>query len=473
MMLPEAFNVDFTQAEVDFVIPAIDEDLPLCIDPFLLYKSRDESLRTLHGRLVSMFNSAIGLFRSGRLDEFYKLIDFPEVNEIGFGYSEGAIRGSGLGQHLNRLLADTLAASEPLKERGLRHVEELQLVSLGIGADRVSDIAANALKLYLVGYTRTQAELWNIPLESSVPVHHYFDFEEFAWRDAYFDLPRNPLNGMPLLLVPRRVVRLLPWINFEDYTATDFSMFLRSGAGKGWSKFSGMPRGRRTIPNKAEVIQVTRSNIKLIDNYVARKERESAKALPAYVTEMDLGPPVKPKADEFIGRLAEIPTGTASASSYQRLVYEMVNYLFEPELTDGELEVRTLEGTERRDIIYTNESEASFWQYVRLSYGSPLVLFEVKNVEQLEMEHMNQIATYLGARLGMLGFLVTRHAPTENIVRKAYSVYNDSPAQPRKIILVLSDEDLGIMLRSKDSGGTPTPTQYVQRKYRDFRTKCQ
>ena len=42
MLLTEAFGLNFTQSEVDFVIPRFDQDLPLCIDPFLLYKSRDE-----------------------------------------------------------------------------------------------------------------------------------------------------------------------------------------------------------------------------------------------------------------------------------------------------------------------------------------------------------------------------------------------------------------------------------------------
>ena len=63
MLITEAFRLNFTQGEVDFVIPQLDEDLPLCIDPFLLYKSRDDKLRTLHNQLLSLFDNAIGLFR--------------------------------------------------------------------------------------------------------------------------------------------------------------------------------------------------------------------------------------------------------------------------------------------------------------------------------------------------------------------------------------------------------------------------
>ncbi len=117
MLLTKAFNLTFTQSEVDFVIPRLDQDLPLCIDPFLLYKSRDETLHRLHGQLLTLFNNSVVLFREGKRKEMNEIIDFPEVNEIGFGYSEDSVKGSGLGSYLNKLLADTLVASEPLQER--------------------------------------------------------------------------------------------------------------------------------------------------------------------------------------------------------------------------------------------------------------------------------------------------------------------------------------------------------------------
>jgi len=473
MLLTKAFNLTFTQSEVDFVIPRLDQDLPLCIDPFLLYKSRDEALRHLHEQLITLFNNSVVLFREGKRTEMDKIIDFPEVSEIGFGYSEASVRGSGLGSYLNKLLADTLAASEPLQERGLRHIEELQLVSIGIAADRVSDIAANALKSFLIEYTQKQASLWSIPLESSLPVSHYFDFEEYAWRDGYFDLPRNIITGLPILLVPRRMVRLLPWINLDDYATSEFKLFLRSTARGNWSKFTGGAQVKRTVPDKTAIVKTTRSNLKLLDEYINRKEKDARNALPVFVDREDLGLPTRPMAEEFIERLSSIPTGLAQAKEFQRITYEIINYLFEPELTDGEMEVRTIEGTERRDIIYTNESDTSFWQYVRLNYGSPLVMFEIKNVAALEFEHINQTASYLGARLGMLGLIVTRHSPSENVIRKTYTIYNDTPNTPRKTILILEDADLATMLRNKDTGQSPTPTQYIQRKYRDFRTRVQ
>ena len=162
--LPAAFNLSFTQSEVDFVVPDLAVDLRLGIDPFLLFKSRDPRLQRLHTMLISLFERAIQCYRDGDVQAMDYLIDFPEVNEIGFGYTRTSIGGSGLGRYLNRALADILGATDALRTVPLRHVEELQLLSPGIGPDRVSDIAANILKRFLVEYTQEQATLWHVPL---------------------------------------------------------------------------------------------------------------------------------------------------------------------------------------------------------------------------------------------------------------------------------------------------------------------
>lgn len=471
MRLPEAFGIKLAQSEVDFVIPDLSTDLPLCIDPFLLYKSRDPAMREMHGRLVSLFNQGVAAFREGRRAELDRLIDFPEVNEIGFGYSADKIQGSGLGLHLNRLLAETLAASEPLQERGLRHIEELQLVSLGVGPDRVSDIAANALKSYLIDYTRRQAELWGIPITAGVPVAHYFDFEDWEWSDGYFDLPRNPVSGLPILLVPRRIVRMLPWINYDDYESSDIKMFLNPPARSRTPRYPGMPKTPRISADKWEVVNLTRSTLSLLDHYISRKEREGAKVEPVLGPDQAADAADRQLGEEFVARLKALPTGQAAAGDYQRLVFEILNYLFEPELTDGEMEVATFLQTERRDIIYLNEAERSFWQYVRATYGSPLVMFEIKNVAQLELEHVNQTATYLGARIGMLGFIVTRKSAGENIVRKTYAIYNDTPSLPRRMVLIVTDSDLDSMIRLRQDG--KSPVKYIQGLYQSFRKRVQ
>jgi hypothetical protein len=469
--LPAVFGLALDQSEVDFVVPDLANDLPLCIDPFLLFKSKDPRLRELQKELLAIFAQGFQLHREGQRRDLDRLIDFPEVNEIGFGYTRQGIHGSGLGFHLNALLAETLASSEELQQRGLRHIEELQLVSIGVSADRVSDIAASVLKSYLIDYTREQAALWNIPIERSVPVNHYFDAADMEWADGYFDLPRNPISGLPILLVPRRIVRQLPWINYDDFLRHEVRLFLNPRGATRAPRYPGMAKERRLELAKKEVVTLTREHIVVLDRYVERKEQEGADALPALGPSQPSINAERKVVEDFRACLSQIPTGTKASGDYQRLVFEIVNFLFEPELTDGRMEEQTYLKTERRDIIYTNESDRSFWQYIRQTYASTLVMFEVKNVSELERGHINQVAGYLGARLGMFGVIATREPAPMNIVRKTYVIYNDTPSMPRKIILVLSDADLLAMMQQKLAGADPT--KHVQRIYRDFMTSVQ
>lgn len=465
--LPAAFGIQLAQSEVDFVVPDLATDLPICIDPFLLFKSRDASLRQFHEQLVGLFTFAFELHGRGDRETLDRLISFPEVNEIGFGYSNAAIRGSGLGWHLSQLLIDLLEASEEVRIRGLRHIEELQLLSVGVGPDRVSDIAANVLKLHLIDYTRAQAELWGIPLTAAVPVRHYFDSEDMEWRDGYFDLPLNPLSQQPILLVPRRMVRLLPWINYGDFYASEARLLLPPRPRM--PRHPGMTKQTRHAIAKGELVDRVRMNTSVLDQYVSRKENAAQHAVPI-LQDPDLGE-LRATGTSLAERLDTTASGTADAAGYQRLVYEILNFAFEPDLTAGEMEVATHLGTERRDIVYWNEAEHSFWRYVRTEYHSPLVMFECKNTPELTNEHVNQVATYLGARLGMLGLIVTRNPPSEAVTRKAYSVYNDSPALPRKIILIVSDELLRRLIAAKSNGQAATPV--IQELYRQFRQAVQ
>ncbi|MDQ5825061.1 MAG: hypothetical protein M3441_12765 [Chloroflexota bacterium] len=470
-LLSDSLGVSLAQLQVDFVIPNLVNDLPLCIDPFLLFKSKDLGLRELHGHIVSIFNQAINWFRQGHIRELQRLIDFPEVNEIGLGYSEGGIRGSGLGIQMNQLLIGTLRVSEPLQERGLKHVEELQLVTIGVGADRISDIVGNILKSYLIEYTQRQCDIWKIPLTKNLPINHYFDFVDWQWTDGYFDLPLNPHNGRPILLVPRRIVRLLPWINYDDYLRTDYRLFLRPSSRTRHPRYPGMPKSARLEASKSDVVRVTQQQVQLLDQYIGRKEREGGNAAPELVDDSHWGEVERRLGDELSARLVTIPSGSTGATLYQQWVYEVLNYLFEPELTDGSLEVETFLGTERRDIIYTNEAETSFWAFVRNTYATPVIMFEVKNVQELQLDHVNQTAAYLGARLGMLGFIVTRNAAGANIERKVYTIYNDSPTIPKKLILIMNDEDLLSMIKLKQEN--EAPVRYIQRLYRKFVTSVQ
>ena len=212
---------------------------------------------------------------------------------------------------------------------------------------------------------------------------------------------------------------------------------------------------------------MTRTEIERIDRYISAKEEAYEEAQPSsnYIDTSQ----ITIEVGKFKKQLDQLKSGREDAGKYQRVVLEILNFLFNPELIDGELEVETLEGTERRDIVFTNDSDQSFWSYLRAEHSSIFIMFEVKNTESINNIYLNQVATYLGDRLGRLGFMVTRNALQEAQERKAFSIYNDSI--PRKIILTLCDTDLCYMLDMKCRGNDPM--RHIQKLYRTFRTKVQ
>lgn len=450
-----------SQFEVDFVIPKLGVDLPLGIDPFLLFKSRDPVFKKLHDDIIRVFSEAVDRLKANRQGEVSQLLQFPEVSEVGLGYTTSSKRGSGIGSFLSDLIVDTLHKSPLMLERGLKHIEELQLVSVGIGADRISDITANIIKMFLIEYTQKQCGIWDIPIVSGVPVEHIFDVDRWDWVDMYCDLPVNPIDNSAILLVPRRIVRSLPWINYGDFVKLEFASFLRASATKAKGDNSG--KGFE----KKEIVAVSRKEIDRVDRYITKKEESSFEAQPSSVD--DGMASFKEEADLLKRRLAAIPTGRERAADYQKAVLEVLNFLFMPELIDGEMEVETADGTERRDIIFTNDSDQTFWNYIRNEHSALLLMFEVKNSTEVHAPALNQTATYLGDRLGRIGFIVSRLPLGDSQTKKAFSIYNDS--QPRKIILFLSDRDLEFMLDIKVKGGNPM--RHIQQLYRSFRTSVQ
>jgi hypothetical protein len=449
---------ELRQLEVDFVIPRLAGDLPLCIDPFLLYKSRDQELRNLHVAIVSHFAEGVRALAKGNEEEAKRILDFPEAAEIGFGYGATDKRGSGLGSLLTNLLINSLRLSPAIMERGIRHVEEMQLISPGIGPDRVGDIASNILKEYLIEYTQRQCAIHGLPTRQNVPVGHIYDATERIWRDGYYDLPINQNDGGPMLLVPRRIVRQLPWINYDNFVKTEFRAYLEAK--------KRLPSRRVEELSKAEVTSTSRSEPTIIDAYVKQKEQRAAEAQPIL-------PPLRDDTNEtgerLLAQLSATPPGQSTAAAYQRLVLDILTFVFCPDLIDGRLEERTIDGTERRDIIFTNDSDSTFFDYVRTAHDSLLIMFEVKNTNELEMAALNQSATYLGDRVGRLGYIVTRKPAGDNILRKQMAIFNDS--NPRKVLLILSDSDLRdlINIRVQDL----SPITWAQKHYRNFRTAAQ
>ena len=86
--LTDFHGVHLAQAELAFAIPHFDEDVPLYLDPFLLWASPSQQDQALHTSLINAFNQVGNAFGSGNEDiAIETLIRASECDEVGLGSS--------------------------------------------------------------------------------------------------------------------------------------------------------------------------------------------------------------------------------------------------------------------------------------------------------------------------------------------------------------------------------------------------
>jgi hypothetical protein len=86
--LTDYYGIAAPQASLDFAIPFFNEDIPLYVDPFLLWRYPSQVDQGLHTSLINSFNHLGYLARRGNRDEAVAaLILASECDEVGLGSS--------------------------------------------------------------------------------------------------------------------------------------------------------------------------------------------------------------------------------------------------------------------------------------------------------------------------------------------------------------------------------------------------
>lgn len=201
-------------------------DLPLFIDPFLLFNSRKRRYRELHDGIIRYLRflkdkSAAGPVAPGLVSAWYR---FPEVRQTWFGFSADTNRGHGLGLRfadaLNKNLHEVFQNFGNERITRGSHLEKLCLVKEGVGRDNISDFTTNLILGYLCEYTETFTRENVAPeLRQTVSVRKVrFNYDTESWESGRYDLPW--LGKDFVLLVPANLLtRDDTWINKNDLVA--------------------------------------------------------------------------------------------------------------------------------------------------------------------------------------------------------------------------------------------------------------
>jgi len=163
--LNDYHNLPFTQEEVDFAIPFLDEDIPLYLDPFLLWKSPSQQDNSLHTTIISSFNYLGKQFLKDPDTAIHNLKEISECDEVGLGTSVTK-HGKKIGDKMALGILSTFKDIPQICKHGYSHFEELQLLIEYFSKDRISDISCNFIKSFLIDYTIQQCEKYKIPMVS-------------------------------------------------------------------------------------------------------------------------------------------------------------------------------------------------------------------------------------------------------------------------------------------------------------------
>jgi hypothetical protein len=83
--LTDYFEIALTQEDADFAIPFLDEDIPLYVDPFLLWRSPSLQEQALHTAMIAAFNALgrVGRKEPGKAAKM--VVELSECPEVGLG----------------------------------------------------------------------------------------------------------------------------------------------------------------------------------------------------------------------------------------------------------------------------------------------------------------------------------------------------------------------------------------------------
>lgn len=243
---------------------ALVNDLPLFVDPFLLFDSEDDKYKELHRSIIRYLvflrdRACAEDLTEGNVTHW---LLFKEVKQNWLGFSKTGNRGTGLGRTFANALALNLKSvfknfgTETLTSGS--HIEKLSLLNGGVGRDHLSDFTTNLIFGFLLDYTEMFAKTHLRPdqyrrfrLDKVV-----FDYDTRRWKSAYFDLPFY--EGDFVLLTPKDMLtRDESWINQGDLI----------------HQFTQI---RQSLPDSALRAQVDEHFYSQIDNFSSADERKEA-----------------------------------------------------------------------------------------------------------------------------------------------------------------------------------------------------
>lgn len=268
-------------------------DLPLFIDPFLLYASEKEEYQRLHQGILDY----LGFLKSNaakaqqNIERMKHWFVFSEIRQNWLGYSMSGNAGRGLNLHFAKHISIVIQSlyndlgQEQQTETS--HVEELALFGKGIGKDSISDFTTNLIKSYLLEYTQAFAQKYidKKYLRKFSVSRAYFCERTGRWEGRTYELPCY--RGDFVLLTPKDMLtKDDTWMNnndmlerFEDIRTSLPDSELRETIGRKYMELLAMYEPKKQSEKDAIKRKLFDEFPQLVEQYIWMREKNKEDAL--------------------------------------------------------------------------------------------------------------------------------------------------------------------------------------------------
>ena len=472
MRISQIFNLNKSQAELDFVDIDISQDIPLFIDPFFISIRTDnwsiETSRTIR----DFFQKVIDLIRQNNIQEGKALFrHLHEPNTTCLGMSRGIPQGRGVGRGDTDDIFESIVQSRAVQTGLIQDLEDNLLFVEGFGKDKLSDMTTNIITDHLIEYTQKQCELHKIQLTRDVPSGFYWNRRSSQWEQVHSEM--LVVENRKLLLVPKGIVSFC-----NDYTPIRYyNQFVLNfmqnehiqmnsalvQQRKNGTRFVTKKDLKEQHPYSKEFIaDFSRRNPVVLSNFKYRTKTISLNNNDiADINISDL-------CQSLILDLQDIPTGTENATRFHRLVTGILELLFYPKLIYPTLELEIHDGRKRIDLTFDNASGNGIFYRLSQSMGMPCqyIMVECKNYSSdIRNPELDQLAGRFSPNRGKVGFIVSRTIDDFVLfLNRCKDTYRDS----RGLIIPLVDSDLIDLLNNHNEWNSDYSETFLSNRIRNI-----
>lgn len=472
MKISQIYNLNKSQAELDFVDIDTNEDLPLFLDPFFLGKKQDNWSIDATLTLRSFFQRIIDLIRNGNQNDAKELFDhLHEPNSTCLGMSIGNPRGRGVGNQDTDKIYDSLLRSRAIQTGLIQDIEDNILFVDNFGKDKLSDMTTNIITSHLISYTQNQCKLHNIPLIPGISSDYFWNRQTDEWDFEHTEM--LVVNGRKILLVPKGIVSFCKGYTPDKYYNHFVLEYLQN---------ENLRLQTALVQRKNNgAYFVTKKSIKEINpqskDFLRRFTLQHPEVLEQFKDETDINSltnidivdiDIRQITLDLIVRLQSIPSGNDSASDFHNIIIGILELVFYPHLINPIKEREIHEGRKRIDITFDNAAKNGILYRLSENYRipCPFIFIECKNYSRdIVNPELDQIGGRFSVNRGQVGFIICRQIDDFQLfINRCRDTYRDG----RGLIIPLVDNDIIQLLHNYDNWNTAFTEKFLTDRIREI-----